>query len=97
MPVKVVFKNCAPFTYCITKTNNRQVDNTKNIDVVMSLYNLIGSSGFYSKIPAHSWQDHGMNQLQVVLAVLLIFILVTIVFRLNLREKRTGKTVCDDI
>ena len=38
---KVVFKNCAPFTNCITKINNTQIDNAKDIDIVMPMYNLI--------------------------------------------------------
>ena len=28
---KVIFKNCAPFTDCISKINNTQVDNAKDI------------------------------------------------------------------
>ena len=38
---KVIFKNCAPFTNCISKINNTQVDNSKDIDIVMPMYNLI--------------------------------------------------------
>ena len=38
---KVIFKNCAPFTDCISKINNTQVDNAKDIDIVMPMYNLI--------------------------------------------------------
>ena len=30
---KVILKNCAPFTDCISKINNVQVDNAKDIDV----------------------------------------------------------------
>ena len=32
---KVVFKNCAPFTNCISKINNTQIDNAECIDTVM--------------------------------------------------------------
>ena len=32
---EVVFKNCAPFTDCISGTNNTQIDNPKDIYVVM--------------------------------------------------------------
>ena len=39
--IEVVFKNCAPFTDCISKINNTQIGNAKEIDVVMPLYNLI--------------------------------------------------------
>ena len=31
----VAFKNWAPFTNCISEINNTQVDNTKNINIVM--------------------------------------------------------------
>ena len=44
---KVTFKNCAPFTDCISEINNTQVDNSKNI-VVMPVYNLIECSDNYS-------------------------------------------------
>ena len=37
---KVIFKNYAPFTNCISKVNNTQVDNAKDIDIVMQKYNL---------------------------------------------------------
>ena len=30
----VLFKNCAPFTDCISKVNNIQIDNAKYIDVM---------------------------------------------------------------
>ena len=38
---EVVFKNCAPFTDYISEINNTQIDNSKDIDVVMPMYNLI--------------------------------------------------------
>ena len=37
----VAFKNCAPFTNCISEINITQVDNVKDIDIVMPMYNLI--------------------------------------------------------
>ena len=39
--IQVVFKNCAPFTNCISEMNNTQIDNAKDIDVVMLMHNLI--------------------------------------------------------
>ena len=38
---KVLFKNCASFTKCISRINNTQVDNAQDIDIVMRMYNLI--------------------------------------------------------
>ena len=46
---KVIFKNCAPFTNCISEINSAQEDNAKDIDVVMSMYNLIEHSNNYLK------------------------------------------------
>ena len=47
---KVMFKNCAPFTYCISKINNTQIDNAEYIDIVMLIYNLIEYNDNYLKI-----------------------------------------------
>ena len=46
---KVIFKNCAPFTSCISKINNTQIDNAEYIDTVMPMYNLIQYSDNYLK------------------------------------------------
>ena len=47
--IKVIFKNCAPFTNFISEINNTQVDNAKDIDIVMPMYNLIEYSDNYAK------------------------------------------------
>ena len=44
---KVIFKNCASFTNCISKINNTQIDNAEYIDIVMPMYNLIEYSENY--------------------------------------------------
>ena len=33
----VIFKNCAPFTKCISIINNTEIDNAQDIDIVMSM------------------------------------------------------------
>ena len=53
---KVIFKNCAPFTNCISKINNTQIDNEEYIDIVMTMYNLIKYSDNYSKTSRSLWQ-----------------------------------------
>ena len=45
----VIFKNCAPFINCISEISNTQIDNAKDIDIVMSMYNLIEYSDNYAK------------------------------------------------
>ena len=47
--VYVAFKNCVPFTNCISEINNTHMDNAKDIDIVMPMYNLIENSDNYSK------------------------------------------------
>ena len=46
---KVTFKNCAPFTNCISKINNTQIDYAEYTDIVMLMYNSIEYSDNYSK------------------------------------------------
>ena len=53
---KVIFKNCAPFTNCISKINNTQIDNAGYIDIVMPMYNLIEYTENYSKTSGSLWQ-----------------------------------------
>ena len=53
---EVTFKNCAPFTKCISRINNTDIDNAHNIDIVMSMYNLIKYSDNYSKTSGSLWQ-----------------------------------------
>ena len=53
---KVIFKNCAPFTNCISEINNTQVDNAKDTDIVMPMYNLIEYSDNYSKTSGSLWR-----------------------------------------
>ena len=46
---KLIFKNCAPFTNCISKINNTQIDNAEYIDIIMPMYNLIEYSDTFLK------------------------------------------------
>ena len=52
----VAIKNCAPFTSCISEINNTQIDNCKDIDIVMPLCNLLEYSDNYAKTSASLWQ-----------------------------------------
>ena len=47
---KVIFKNCTSFTDYISQINNRKPDNSKDIDKLMSMHNLIEYSGNYWKM-----------------------------------------------
>ena len=52
----VTFKNCAPFTKCISRINNTDIDNAHDIDIVMPMYNLTEYSNNYSKTSGSLWQ-----------------------------------------
>ena len=52
----VIFKSCAPFTKCISRINNTDIDNAQDIDIVMPMYNLIEYSDNYSKTWGSLWQ-----------------------------------------
>lgn len=45
-----------PFTYCTSEINNTQVDNVKDVDVAMPMYNLIECTGNYEKPSRSLWQ-----------------------------------------
>ena len=39
--INLLFKNCVPFIKCISEINNMQIDNGKDVDIVLPMYNLI--------------------------------------------------------
>ena len=49
---KALFKKCAPFTNCISKINNTEIDNAQS----MPMSNLIEYSDNYSKTSGSLWQ-----------------------------------------
>ena len=52
----IIIKNCAPFINCISEINNTQIDNAKDIDIVMPMYKLIEYSDNGSKISDSLYQ-----------------------------------------
>ena len=52
----VIFKNCVPFTKCISRINGTEIHNTQDIDIVMPKYNLIEYRDNYSKTSGRLWQ-----------------------------------------
>ena len=85
---EVIFKNCIPFTDCISKINHTQTDNAKDIDVVMPMYNLGEYSDDYSKTSGNLGQYNGdepaLNNASVIVISL---ILIIIALGLSLNKK----------
>ena len=61
----VAFKNCAPFTRCVTHINHEQVETAENLNIIMPMYNLIEYSDNYSDSSGSLYQfkrdDSPMN------------------------------------
>ena len=55
---EVVFKNCAPFTDCIGQINNTEIDNAKDIYIILLMYNLIEYRNSFSKTSGSLWQNY---------------------------------------
>ena len=73
----IIVRNWAPFTDCISETNNKKIDNAN----VMPMYNLIEYSDNYFEISESLWQYY-------IDEPLLIFLLIiTTVLRLDLKQK----------
>ena len=49
-------KNCAPFTNCISEINNTQIDNAKDTDIAMPMYDWIEYRDNYVKTSGSLWQ-----------------------------------------
>ena len=45
----IIIKIDSPFTNCVSEVNNTQIDNGKDIDIVVPMYNLIEYGDNYSK------------------------------------------------
>ena len=54
--MKVISKNYASFTDCISEINNKEINHAKDIHLVMPMFNLIEYSGNYSKPSESLWQ-----------------------------------------
>ena len=57
----VTFKNCAPFTKCISRINNTNIDNAQDTDIVMPMYNLIEYSDIQKHLEVYGKDDPDNN------------------------------------
>ena len=53
---QVILENCAPVNDCMSEISNTQVNDAKNLDVVMSMYKLIEYSDKCSRTSGSLWQ-----------------------------------------
>ena len=52
----VAFKNCAPFTRCVTHINDEHIETAENLDIIMPMYNLLEYSDNYADSSGRLWQ-----------------------------------------
>ena len=51
----VAFKDCVPFTRCVTHINEERFDTTKDFDITIPMYNLIECRDNYSDASGSLW------------------------------------------
>ena len=81
---QVIHKNCALFNNCVSKVNNNQVDNTKELHIVILMYNLIRYSYDTTKTLGNLWQYHKDDPNDNII--------VSELFKFNSRTSDTSKT-----
>ena len=89
---KIIFKNCAPFTNCISEINNTHIDNTKDIDIVMPMYNLIEYSDNYAKTTGSLWQYSKDIPARNANGEIIVFDVNNVTDSFNYKVKFTGQT-----
>ena len=89
---KVMFKNCAPFTNCISVIYNMQIDNAKDIDIVMPMYNLIEYSDNYAKTTGSLWQYCKDIPARNANDEIIVFDVNNVTDSFNFKAKITGRT-----
>ena len=52
---QVAFKNFVPFTKCITKIDEKTIDDAEDLDLLMPMYNLREYSSNYTETTGSSW------------------------------------------
>ena len=87
-----MFKNCPPFINCISEINNTQVENAKDIDIVMPMYNLIEYSDNYSKTSGSLGQYCKDISPVINNGVIFNFGLNNLTDSLNFKVNTTGQT-----
>ena len=52
----VIFKSCASFTNCKSEIDNTKIDNAKDTDIVMPMYDIEGYNDNYKETTGNLWQ-----------------------------------------
>ena len=52
----IAFKNCSPFTRCVTHLNNEHVETADNLNIIMNMYNLLEYFDNFADSSGSLWQ-----------------------------------------
>ena len=85
---KQIFKDYVPFTNCLRKMTNKQLDNAKDIDSAIPMYNLLEYSDIYSKPSGFYSNIAEMSQLQMLLTVIFLILMQLILLLICLKLKK---------
>ena len=72
---QVAFKNCAPFTKCITNLYGTAIDNAEDLNLVIPMYKLIEYSSNYSETTGSLWfysKDEATDLMQILLMTIIL-------------------------
>ena len=83
----VVFKMNTPFSLCISKINNTFINNAEDVDIVMTMYNLLVYSYNFLQYQEVCWIIVEMKWLMLIIILQMVDNLM-----LSIRQKITGKT-----
>ena len=83
---EVVSKNYAPSIDCISEINNTQIDNIKDLEVVILMYYLIEYSDNYSKSSRSLWQQYTDEPLLTIAGVNRLNLSKTSIANVNLEN-----------
>ena len=64
--IRLVLKNCAPFTKCNLEINDEHIDTAENLDIAMPMYNLIEYSDNYQDLQLHFININEMNNQMIM-------------------------------
>ena len=79
---QVAFTNCAHFTKCITKIDGTTIDNAEDLDLVMTMYNLIYLNTV--QIILRQQEIYGFIQKMKQLILMQILLMIRILNLLNI-------------
>ena len=72
----LALKNSAPFSSCITRVNEKLIEDAKDLDIVMPMYNLLHFSKNYGKTTGSFWNyrfcNFGITEMNQILDMIVI-------------------------